>query len=313
MSLPEDDDDDIDYYSDYDEDEHNELIDTSWIDETTGEDELSVVAAFKSTQRTYDRKRTPDGFEFGRTYVCAPGGRWVEEEDGERKWRSAALQGCPKALRKKLAQKNYLDLDMVGAAPCLMMTLARTYKLEDEVPHLRELARDVKAARRTICETSGCTMDDAKKSINMVLHGSPKRRDESEFLTKLREEALAIAGCLWDDPEWHDVKGLCIKERPKFQLLSRAWQTLEHTAPMAEWALLQNDRRVVFIFDGMLVPRSRVVDKVRMAHQFEEATRELCPELKWAVKEWFHFRFRRLCDFATLARKRIGPGKKRFA
>ncbi|KAJ1638657.1 hypothetical protein T492DRAFT_858123 [Pavlovales sp. CCMP2436] len=169
---------------------HDELIDTSWIDETTKEDELSLVAAFKSTMRSYVRKCTQEGVEFARAYISAPGGRWVVEEDGERKWRSAALQGCPKALRKKLAQKNYLDLDIVGAAPCLMMTLARTYGLEDAVPHLKELARDIKLARRTICESSGCTMEEAKRNINMVLHGSPHRQCKGAFLSALREESL---------------------------------------------------------------------------------------------------------------------------
>ncbi|KAJ1640358.1 hypothetical protein T492DRAFT_898540 [Pavlovales sp. CCMP2436] len=35
--------------------EHDELIDTSWVDETTKEDELSLVAAFKSMTRSYAR------------------------------------------------------------------------------------------------------------------------------------------------------------------------------------------------------------------------------------------------------------------
>jgi len=79
---------------------------------------------------------------------------------------------------------------------------------------------------------------------------------------------------------------LCDKERPRFQLLSRAWQSLEHTALMTAWGLLQNDRRVAFIFDGMLVPRDRVNNQELLVRQFEAATHELCPELKWAVKEW---------------------------
>ncbi|KAJ1633930.1 hypothetical protein T492DRAFT_1135073, partial [Pavlovales sp. CCMP2436] len=203
----------------------------------------------------------------------APGGRWVDDDDGERKWRSAALQGCPKALRKKLAHKNYIDVDMVGAAPSLLLTVARECGLGDKVPTLKELARDVKAARRTICETSESTMDEAKRTLNMVIHGSPKRRGESAFLTSLREESLMIAEVLWEDPKWK-------------ALMSRVWQTLEHTALMMVWKQIRDDRRVVFIFDGMLVPRCIVEDETLLIRRFEEATRELCPELKWAVKEW---------------------------
>jgi len=55
---------------------------------------------------------------------------------------------------------------------------------------------------------------------------------------------------------------------------------------MTVWALLQNDRRVAFIFDGMLVPRCLVESEELLVSRFDEAIRELCQELKWAVKEW---------------------------
>ncbi|KAJ1640488.1 hypothetical protein T492DRAFT_898423 [Pavlovales sp. CCMP2436] len=171
MELPEEEDEDCSF--DMDGQEHLEMIDTSWIDETTPKDEVDLVVAFKSRVRSYTRKRTPEDMEYGRAYVNAPGGRWITDDDGERKWRSAALQGCPKALGKKLAKKSYIDLVMVGAAPCLLMSVAREYGLENHAPHLKSSAMDVKGTRKHICDTSGCTMEDAKLNINMCIVDQP--------------------------------------------------------------------------------------------------------------------------------------------
>ncbi|KAJ1625081.1 hypothetical protein T492DRAFT_1042152 [Pavlovales sp. CCMP2436] len=275
MELPEEEDED--YSFDVDGQEHLELIDTSWIDETTPKDEVDLVAAFTSRVRSYTRKRTSEEMEYGRAYVNAPGGRWITDDDSDRKWRLAALQGCPKALRKKVAEKSYIDLDMVGAAPCLLMSVAREYGLENH------------GTRKHICDTSGCTMEDAKLNINMVLHGVPRRFAESEFISALREESRSIAECIWEDQKWSSVRDRCTKARPKFQLLSLVWQTMEHEALMCVWKLLKNDHRIAFIFDSMLVPRDLVGDHDALVRKFAEVQRdhsELCPELRWAVKAW---------------------------
>ncbi|KAJ1629691.1 hypothetical protein T492DRAFT_840623 [Pavlovales sp. CCMP2436] len=229
--------------------------------ETTPKDDVDLVAAFTGRVRSYTRKRTSEEMEYGRAYVNAPGGRWITDDDGERKWRSAALQGFPKALRKKLAEKSYIDLDMVGAAPCLLMLVAREYGLEDSVPHLKSLAADVKGTRKHICDTSGCTMEDGKLNINMVLHGAARRFAESVFISASREESLSIAECIWEDQKWSSVRD-------------------------SVWKLLKNDHRIAFIFDGMLVPRDLADDQDALVRMFKEATLELCPELRWAVKAW---------------------------
>mmetsp|Transcript_29153 Transcript_29153/g.73203 ORF Transcript_29153/g.73203 Transcript_29153/m.73203 type:complete len:113 (+) Transcript_29153:1-339(+) len=84
MELPEEEDEDCSF--DMDGQEHLEMIDTSWIDETTPKDEVDLVVAFKSRVRSYTRKRTPEDMEYGRAYVNAPGGRWITDDNGERKW-----------------------------------------------------------------------------------------------------------------------------------------------------------------------------------------------------------------------------------
>jgi hypothetical protein len=263
---------------------HHEEVSIGWLDAGAPEDVRTYVGGFKPAVK-YWRKTTADGTEYGRAYARAPGNGGMKL-DGDDKWRAQTLAACPKAYRKKLAGAGYVDVDIVGAAPCILAHLASTHKVQ--APFIRCLARETATVRKLLAEHHSIPVDEAKKRLNMTLHGAPERDDDHDFVVQLRADAERLATVLSALPEYAGIMATCADhERPLYSFLAKVWQTIEHECLMAAWAALHRDPRCVFIFDGMLVPKatSERLGEDGLIELLERATCAICP-VRWAVKAW---------------------------
>ncbi|KAG8468774.1 hypothetical protein KFE25_007292 [Diacronema lutheri] len=228
---------------------------------------------------TYERKKAADGSEYGRAYVKGCGGGVI---DGS--WRASNLQGCPRDIRKRIAEREYVDIDMVGAAPCIIAEVSR--QLGVQTPTLRLLVDDVKAARARLADERGCSIDEAKLIFNKTLHGGGAPGvAHGSMLDLLAGEMRSLAAVLRSEACF---EGLAQKARNDASLLSLVWQTLEHECLMRARAEFADDPRIVLVFDGMLVPRDILGRDggAAILERVNESIRGLIPDLRMVVKPW---------------------------
>jgi hypothetical protein len=236
------------------------------------EEQYKSRFALPSTYK-YKRKTLADGSDYGRTYVKHSGGCIIGGE-----WRPYNLQGCPRHIRKELAGETYTDVDMKGAAPRVLIHVCS--QMGVDAPMLQYVVDDIGRARASIAAELGVPKEEAKELINRTLHGGTEGC-KGHVLHALRAEMAVLANALRADETY---ALLVDKSHSDGSLISLVWQTLEHKCLVAALGIVGYDKRIVALFDGMLLPNDLVSDSTIAAMQ--AAMQAFIQGMEFVVEPW---------------------------
>jgi ribonuclease HI len=102
---------------------------------------------------------------------------WKKSSFGRRNARGFSLQFMDKRTRMKLAGRTYVELDLAGAHPAMLLWAAEEATAgKIAVPLLRRLVHDPEELYRTVRDETGLERDGAKKLLLAVVNGANARK-----------------------------------------------------------------------------------------------------------------------------------------